>query len=61
MDRDTLLFLFAGAYLFAGGSYLFGWKILTLLWNLRVLVTNHQTTEIAELKRRIAVLEAGIR
>ncbi len=42
--------LIAGAYLFTVGAYLFGWKILMLLLNLRSLVTNHQAGELKQLK-----------
>ncbi len=42
--------LIAGSYLFTVGAYLFGWKILSLLWNLRSLVTNHQAGELQQIK-----------
>ena len=38
---DHLFELIVGAYIFAAGAYIFGFKILTMLMGIRRLVSNH--------------------
>lgn len=54
---DHLFELVVGAYLFAAGSYVFGLKILLLLYPLKKLVTNHHEHRFEDIEKRINDLE----
>lgn len=49
--------LILGAYVFAAGAYYFGYKILMLVFELKLLVTNHFRHEVDDLADRIKRLE----
>ena len=49
--------IIAGSYLFAAGAYLFGWRILMLLYDVRTLVTNHQVHRFEDIETRLDRLE----
>lgn len=54
---DHLFELIVGAYIFAAGAYIFGFKILTMLMGIRRLVSNHHEHRFGDIEKRLDRLE----